>query len=44
MEYFDNVLQETVEAHKEVTPEEGVYLELEEPESIKKLFEDKEAE
>ena len=38
MEYFDNVLGQSVEAHKEVTPETGCYINLDDPETFKDIF------
>lgn len=42
MKVFDEVLQKEENVHEEVTPEKGVNLELKDPESFKKIFEQKE--
>ena len=39
MEYFDNVLGKMVKVHEEVSPEVGVNLKLNEPDSMKEFFE-----
>lgn len=44
MKIFDEVLGKEEKIHEEVTPESGVYLELEEPESFKEIFEEEEVE
>lgn len=40
MEIFDEVLGKEEKIHQEVTPETGVYIELEEPEEFKEIFKD----
>ena len=44
MKLFDEVLGKEENVHEEVTPEKGVKLELKDPESFKKIFEQEEEE
>lgn len=40
MEIYDEVLGKKEKVHQEVTPEVGIYIELEEPEEFAEIFKD----